>query len=291
MDIIDGYRGEPHISAEQIADCNMGLYGTDSYILNNGNKFGYELVSNNLIKIKDGAFMMQGRRGNIRANFIEDIIIENGTQGSKRNDIIAIRYEKDNVTKIETFYLTVKKGAPGTTPVDPEIRQGIIRNGDAIHEMPLYRVSINGIVIEKIEPMMKYLMSAKELEESINQADKASMKLRQMRVVTVEGELNAGQFQKSFHYPDGFNYDNTFITGAKYSIFLKFGGRNEYSGWYDIALGYTGGRKENYEGDILCSQVDYKNNSNDISLEMHTEYTDASKWPKMKVQLLLMKIE
>ena len=66
MQIIDGYTGAPNIYADDIGQYNISLFGSGDYVLPVGEQLGYELVSNNEIKIKDGFFITQGRRGVIK---------------------------------------------------------------------------------------------------------------------------------------------------------------------------------------------------------------------------------
>lgn len=66
MQIIDGYCNEPNIFADDIGEYNTAIWGTRDCVLPAGERLGYELVSNNEIKIKDGVFSTQGRRGVIK---------------------------------------------------------------------------------------------------------------------------------------------------------------------------------------------------------------------------------
>ena len=59
-----------------------------------GNQFAVEIVSNNLIKVKSGDLVNQGRHMRIDANDYEEVTIQNGAQSVKRNDLIVMRYEK-----------------------------------------------------------------------------------------------------------------------------------------------------------------------------------------------------
>ena len=108
MQIIDGYCGVPNIYADDIGEYNISMYGEGDYVLPVGEKLGYELVSNNEVKIKDGIFITQGRRGLIKKGSTESCAIENGTQDEKRNDLIVIEYAKDGVTQEESH--TLNKG-------------------------------------------------------------------------------------------------------------------------------------------------------------------------------------
>lgn len=151
MQIIDGYCNEPNIFADDIGEYNTAIWGTRDCVLPAGERLGYELVSNNEIKIKDGVFSTQGRRGVIKKGTAESCIIENGTQAENRNDLIVIEYAKDSSTLVESHTLKVIKGTPGETATDPDVVTGDIQAGDVLHQMPLYRVKLEGLNVVAVE--------------------------------------------------------------------------------------------------------------------------------------------
>ena len=154
--IIDGYTLTPNIFAEDIGKHNISMYGSGDYVLSVGECLGYELVSNNEIRIKDGMFLTQGRRGLIKTGTADTCIIENGAQAVKRNDLIVMEYKKDEATLVESHTTKVIKGTPGTTAVDPQIVTGDIQNGAVLHQMPLYRVKIEGLNIVAVEQLFEF---------------------------------------------------------------------------------------------------------------------------------------
>ena len=151
MQIIDGYCNEPNIFADDIGEYNTAIWGTRDCVLPAGERLGYELVSINEIKIKDGVFSTQGRRGVIKKGTTESCIIENGTQAENRNDLIVIEYAKDSSTLVESHTLKVIKGTPGETATDPDVVTGDIQAGDVLHQMPLYRVKLEGLNVVAVE--------------------------------------------------------------------------------------------------------------------------------------------
>ena len=151
MQIIDGYCNEPNIFADDIGEYNTAIWGTRDCVLPAGERLGYELVSNNEIKIKDGVFSTQGRRGVIKKGATESCIIENGTQAENRNDLIVIEYAKDSSTLVESHTLKVIKGTPGEAATDPDVVTGDIQAGDILHQMPLYRVKLEGLNVVAVE--------------------------------------------------------------------------------------------------------------------------------------------
>ena len=156
MQIIDGYVGAPNIYADVIGEHNISMYGSGDYVLNVGECLGYELISNNEIRIKDGMFITQGRRGYIKKGTTEVCQIDNGAQTGKRNDLIVIEYAKDLSTQVESHVIRVLKGIPGAEASDPEITTGNIPDGAILHQMPLYRVKIEGLSVAAIEQMFEF---------------------------------------------------------------------------------------------------------------------------------------
>lgn len=167
--LIDGFADGPHITEEQVGIANQGLYGPNDYVLDEGKKSKAEILTNNSIRIFDATYVIQGRRDVIAANDYTDVNIDNGSQGMNRNDIIVRRYEKDESSEIEKTSYAVIKGTPTSgTASDPEVTTGVIRNGDTLHEMKLYRVKLNGLNIVAVEPLFDVLMSMSTLNKSLS---------------------------------------------------------------------------------------------------------------------------
>lgn len=165
--IIDGVGEKEHVTAEDVALSQIGTIGGDTYILEAGNNLGYQIISANEVDIKDGVFMVQGRRGCVIPGSVERCSIRTGSQGKKRNDLICVKYEKNTESKVETFTLEVVEGQEGASGIDPVLTTGDINAGATLHYAALYRVKINGITIDAVEQMAKTYKSGKNLEEQI----------------------------------------------------------------------------------------------------------------------------
>ena len=155
--LITGLKTTANIESQ---DDGARIYGTISSgdkVLNVGSKLIYQIISNNLVRIKDGELLMQGRHVRQAPNTYTDLTINNGTSGLKRNDIIVARYTKNSSTGIENVELAVLQGTPDATATDPIITTGDIFVGCEIHEMALYRVYLNGLNIESVTQMFKTL--------------------------------------------------------------------------------------------------------------------------------------
>ena len=149
--LITGYAGKPHVTSASDGALNAGIYGKGKYILNMGEKFAYEIISNNLIKIKSGFAINQGRKIEIAINDYEEVTIDNGLQGMKRCDLIVLRYEKNSDSGIETASLVAIKGTSTDAYAEPVYTEGDILTGKAVDDILLYKVFINGLSIENVE--------------------------------------------------------------------------------------------------------------------------------------------
>ena len=151
MDIITGYTGTKHVTAENDRDINIGIFGSGSYVLSTGAGLKAEISSNNEIKIRDGVIMHQGCAAAIKKNTYDSLTIVNGSQGMKRIDLIVARYEKQRDTNVESLTLKVLQGkAVESSPTAPAHTTGDIQVGDAIADMPLYEVVIDGLNITEV---------------------------------------------------------------------------------------------------------------------------------------------
>lgn len=155
IELVTGYHGKDHVTAEQMADFNCGIFG-DAAILDVGNKLEASIQTANRITIKDGVAVFNGREVYIGYGKNETVNITSGTQGMKRYDIIAVVYEKDARTGVEKVTLKAITGTPNTMhPSDPQVNDLDIRKGVLKSEKPLYRVRLNGTAIEGIDALVE----------------------------------------------------------------------------------------------------------------------------------------
>lgn len=175
MNIITGYRGEPHITAQEDRDLNIGLVGnslTDVYVLNVGQQLAADIVSANEIRIRDGILVMQGCAASIDYGAYDSLTISNGSQGMLRTDIIAAQYEKDSDTNVELLTLVVIEGTPAATdPQAPTLQGGDIQGGDTLVQIPLYYVNLDGVAIDSVTAMFVSVDSL--LDATLTAATKA----------------------------------------------------------------------------------------------------------------------
>lgn len=167
--IVTGLTGQEHVTSADDGAFNAGIVGTGKYVMKTAEQFAAEIVSNNIVRIKSGDLVNQGRHIRTEVNDYDDMTIENGTQSLKRNDLIVMRYKKDTSTNIEleSAELVVIKGTAGAIATDPTYTSGNILAGATQDDFPLYRVSLNGLNIEKVTPLFSTVPNLDELNTKI----------------------------------------------------------------------------------------------------------------------------
>lgn len=152
LHLVTGHAGAEHVTGADQGSLNIGLIGSGQFVFDRGSKFAASIYSNNIIRIADGDLIMQGRHIRQKEKTYEECVFENGTQGMLRNDLICVRYTKDDSNGVENVSFVVLKGQEvAQNPVDPTPVTGdITEEGNAlINEMPLYRVPFVGLTIQE----------------------------------------------------------------------------------------------------------------------------------------------
>ena len=158
--LITGYAGHGHVTAADDALYHAGVCGTGKYVMRTGTMFAASVESSNEIMIGSGDLVNQGRHINIPTNATEKAIINNGTQGKTRRDVIAIRYKQDASTGVESAELIVLQGTAvntGQTPTRPTLQSGNLYEGDTIDDFPLYEVTLDNLNITAVTNMFALL--------------------------------------------------------------------------------------------------------------------------------------
>lgn len=192
MNIITGYRAEPHITAQQDRNVNMGIFGAGTHIVNIGSKMGATVVSANEITIADGLLVAEGCTAEIERGTSESLEIANGSQGMLRKDLIVARYTKASGTGVEDMQLAVITGTPAASnPALPSYNTGSIVQGDTLVDFPLYTVNLDGISIESVDRMVEYaeLASKVVVDGLVTQMGTATLNTTAKKVTNAINEL------------------------------------------------------------------------------------------------------
>ena len=197
MDIITGYRGEPHVTSQQERNTNIGIFGADPKIIKGiGSELAATIISANQIDIADGMVSCQGCTAEIQRGTTESMTIENGEQGMKRIDLIVARYTRNSGTAVESMELAVVKGtSAASNPAVPTYNTGTIADGDSPVDFPLYRVNLDGISITSVVAMVDVVSVPSMVEEVQNNLDVHMEKVADFyvfRFPSVAGSTDAG---------------------------------------------------------------------------------------------------
>lgn len=164
--LITGYAGEEHIMSEDQGSFNAAFFGGGQYVMEAGCQFEGSIIDNNTVRILDGDLLMYGRHIRIKPDTYEDLTITTGTAGVNRVDLICMTYEMNTADGIEKAYLQVIKGTESEgTASAPEYTNGNILEGATFNQMPLYSVTIEGVVLKEITPIFETIPSYGALGE------------------------------------------------------------------------------------------------------------------------------
>lgn len=165
VELITGQGSTGHIGSEDIGEYQAYTFGTGCYVLN-----GCEctVVDSNTVRIAKGMMLIEGRH--VRVKGSEDLKIQSGSTGLKRNDLIVVHYTRDS-NRIEDAPLAVIPGtATEGAATDPSYVQGSVLAEDSAADFPLYRIPIDGLAVgepvllmDRQEPFVGHKHSADEI--------------------------------------------------------------------------------------------------------------------------------
>ena len=206
MEIITGFTGAKHVRSEQDRDINIGTFGEESYVLQTGMKMAAEVSSNNEIKIRDGVIMHQGCAASIKKNTYDTVTIVNGSQGMKRIDLIVARYQRNQDDGKEFMRFVAIQGTPAeSNPAVPSHITGDIQSGDAVADMPMYKIIIDGLNITEVQKVFSEAPNIAELNRKLAYVKtdiSQNLKVyREGRRVTVQGLVLINGTSTTFELP------------------------------------------------------------------------------------------
>lgn len=215
MELVTGRAGSDHISSADLAAMYRGLLVADDVVLAEGDQLSCTMLNANTAQIGTGSCMLQAHHA--RVETAEQVTIDSGSPGYKRNDLIVARYTLGD-GNIQAVYLDVIKGtAVAGTASDPAYTDGDIDGGDTLVEFPLWRIPIDGVNVGtpvRIMPTIDTLQAQ----------------------ITALGESVS---QISDRNTTAFNFDNaTTITRVGHAVMLTLvaSTRNAIGTWVDTKI-------------------------------------------------------
>lgn len=170
MELVTGFAGTAHVDPVDSAHLNAAAFGPGAYLLGTQNKLKASLKTANKLVVDTGDLMIQGHHFTVVEP--EEVSLQSGVSGKKRNALVCARYNKTESTGVESASWVVKYGTSTTgTPTDPKVTTGNILNGVAsVHEEPIFRIEYNGITPGNPILLVPEFQSASEFRTSIAQA-------------------------------------------------------------------------------------------------------------------------
>lgn len=165
MDIITGYKGEPHITEWQDRTGYAGIVGSGQYILPFGSLLPLSNPSGRVLRLGGGIICMNGLMACIREGEYDALAVDPvNTSGYSRIDLVVARYERNGTTGVESIKPYVIKGTEAASPTAPEHMAGSVTQNTVANtiDMPLYSVKVQydeTITITKIATVIEPLSS------------------------------------------------------------------------------------------------------------------------------------
>lgn len=198
MNIINGYRNNPHITSQQLRNTYISIFGSDAKILDVGSKMEVTVISANEVEIADGQLICEGCTAEIAHGTTESLTIGNGTQGKQRIDLIVARYTKDAGTGVEDMQLAVVKGTPAASnPAVPSYNEGTIAGGDSPVDFPIYQVNIDGISITSVDLLVSTVSILDKMITMQSTLEEIEDALENTRAVVVNAPLGTMTFNNA----------------------------------------------------------------------------------------------
>ena len=169
MELVTGFAGTAHIDPIDAAHLNVAGFGPDAYLLDTQNKLEASLETANKLVVGTGDLMIQGHHFTVIEP--ENIALQSGVSGQKRNALVCARYNKVEGTGVESASWIVKYGTATTgTPADPTVTSGDILDGNAsVHEEPIFRIEYDGITPGDPILLVPEFQPASKFRDSISQ--------------------------------------------------------------------------------------------------------------------------
>lgn len=169
MELVTGFAGQAHVDPIDMAHVNAVAFGHDAYLLDTQNKLEPTLETANKLVVDTGDLMIQGHHFTVVQS--EEIALQSGVSGQKRNALVCARYEKAEGTGVESASWIVKYGTATTgTPADPSVTTGNILDGvDSVHDEPIFRIEYDGITPGDPILLVPEFQSNAKFRDSISQ--------------------------------------------------------------------------------------------------------------------------
>lgn len=160
------------VSSASDSELYAALFGEGSYIVRH--RLDAEMVDSNTLSVGSGNAIQNGRH--IRLKGSTEFVIPSGVQAQKRSNLAVLRTtvtrDEETMQTVEETVPLVLSGEPTMdgSPVDPDVIEGNLLEGDTIADFPLFRVVTDGINAGEPEPLYDFVASETEFRDSLSQS-------------------------------------------------------------------------------------------------------------------------
>lgn len=148
LELVTGYKGEAHVTASQVGAFNKVVIERETAVFNG---FDATILNANTVRVSSGDMILQGRHIHLADGDHVDLNFDGGTAGVYRNDLVAVQYNRDQETNVESASLVIIKGtgvSSQSAVQDPAYTDADI-DAAFMAQLPLWRIRINGTSVSE----------------------------------------------------------------------------------------------------------------------------------------------
>ena len=143
--IITGYTGTRHITPEMDASVFRNIFGTSTVVLPDGDQCAGSMPNINRFTVAGGSVSFQGYQVIVTQ---ETLTVDTCATGYQRIDLVALRYNHNTSTQIDSFVLEIIKGTETTgTAMEPSYNTGVIAEGANQVDYILFKINLAGATV------------------------------------------------------------------------------------------------------------------------------------------------
>lgn len=157
----------PHVYAENDAAIYQAILGDGDLLLNYGDNFNVDILSYNTVRVNSGLLSVQGHIGIIEIDDAQDLVLENGTSGVTRHDLIVAEFSTTGNHGIDTFALKVLKGNSNGTL--PDVTAEDLNNGGKVRQFAIADVTMTNLSITDVTILPTVATNMSDLLYALNE--------------------------------------------------------------------------------------------------------------------------
>lgn len=151
---------EAHVFAEDHAAMYKCIIGDGNILFPYGERFAVSITGSNQIRVGSGLLAIQGHIGTTPINDYQDFILQNGSSGVVRYDLLVATFETSGLHGTDEFFLEVLTNTRNCA-------NGTLDDGVKKVQMPLATIKMNGLAISEVTMIQKETVSIPELQRQL----------------------------------------------------------------------------------------------------------------------------